>query len=423
MELAWTTGLRRYPRRMRAGFLTCALALGACGGGGVAGLADAAVQPSAACGSVRYTWYTASKGGWCEYDRTAPMLPESVRAGLTLAIAEPWAGSSYGGLFGEACGECWELASLSQRRIVMVHDLCPIEGNPVCAGSHFHVDLSEEAKDALAVEGIGELSGRRVPCPVTGNVHMQVLDRNKWGYLRFQLLNHRIPIRTVDFRSATGATFFPAERSGGAWHVLDNGDMFQEGAEGGVFRLTSAQGEVLDMPNALPYAAAIGSFFDLGAQLADPSSGSGPVCTFTVPPDIYTDGYGGIEKVQWMMNPWGSAKPSEVESDCLAGKCLRIAGLQPSAGFHIYYDAAFTPTTFRNLRLQARAEAGAGTIVVMLAGDGYQCTKTTISLTDAWAETVIDLASACPGAGQVNMFTLQGGTASVVLLDDVRLEL
>src|SRR5512142_972634 len=142
--------------------------LAACGGGGGASSrpSDAAGQPTASCGSVRYTEYTAAKGGWCEYDRTAPMLPASVRAGLTLAIAEPWAGSSYGGVFGEACGECWELASLTQNRIIMVHDLCPIQGNPVCAGSHFHVDLSEESKDALAVEGIGEVSGRRVPCPV-----------------------------------------------------------------------------------------------------------------------------------------------------------------------------------------------------------------------------------------------------------------
>lgn len=409
---------------MRALLLASALILAACGGGGGSThLADAAAQPTASCGSVRYTSYTAAKGGWCEYDRTAPMLPASVRAGLTLAIAEPWAGSSYGGVFGEACGECWELASLTENRIVMVHDLCPIEGNPVCAGSHFHVDLSQEAKDALAVEGIGEVSGRRVPCPVTGNVHMQILDRNQWGYLRFQLINHRIPIRTVEFRSATGTTFFPAERSGGAWHVLANGDMFKQGAEGGVFRLTSAQGEVREMPSTLPYAAAVGSFFDLGAELTDQSPTGGPACTFTVPPEIYTDGYGGIERVQWIMNPWGSAKPSEVTDGCVAGKCLRITGLEPSAGFHIYYYAAFSPTTFRNLRFFARAESGEGTLIVKLGGDGTACNATTVNLTTAWAETVIALAAACPGTGQVSMFTVQGGTAPVVRLDNIRLEL
>jgi hypothetical protein len=407
---------------MRALLLPCALTLAACGGGSDR-VPDAAAQPTTTCGSVRYTWYTAAKSGWCEYDRTAPMLPASVRAGLTLAIAEPWAGSSYGGVFGEACGECWEIASLTENRIIMVHDLCPIEGNPVCNGSHFHVDLSGESKDALAVEGIGEASGRRVPCPVAGNAHLQILDRNQWGYLRFQVINHRIPVRAVEFRSATGATYFPAERSGGAWHVLANGDPFVQGAEGGVFRLTSAQGEVLETPNTLPYSAAVGAFFDLGAQFTDQAPASGPACTFTVPPDIYADGYGGIEDVQWIMNPWGSAKPSEVSEGCVAGTCLRISGLEPSAGFHIYYYAAFSPTTFRNLRFFGRTESGEGRIVVMLGGDSYECSETKVGLTSAWAETVIDLGATCPGTGLVSMFTVQGDTAPVILLDNVRLEL
>jgi hypothetical protein len=56
-------------------------------------------------------------------------------------------------------------------------------------------------------------------------------------------------------------------------------------------------------------------------------------------------------------------------------------------------------------------------------GDGYECNGTTSNLTSAWAETIIDLASACAGAGQVSMLTVQGGTAQVILLDDVHLEL
>jgi hypothetical protein len=397
--------------------------LAACGGGSASiSVPDAAGQPTTGCGSVRYTWYTASKGGWCEYDRTAPVLPPSVRAGLTLAIAEPWAGSSYGGAFGEACGECWEIASLTQNHVVMVHDLCPIEGNPVCNGSHFHVDLSEESKTALAVEGIGEASARRVACPVTGNVHLQILDRNQWGYLRFQVINHRIPIRAVEFRAAGGTAYFPAERSGGAWHVLENGDMFEAAGEGGVFRLTSAQGESLETPNILTYSVAAGAFFDTGAQLTDQAPAQGPACTFTVPPDIYGDGYGGIERVRWTMNPWSSASPSETTNGCLAGSCLRVSGLKSGAGFHIYYPAAFAPATFRSLRLAGRADSGSGEIAVKLQGDGYACTQTLVSLTADWSETVIDLATACPGQGLVSMFTLQASTVAVVWLDEIRLE-
>jgi hypothetical protein len=74
---------------MRAWSLV-AVMLAACDGGGSGSdqIPDAAGTPTSTCGSVRYTWYTAAKGGWCEYDRTAPMLPDFVRAGLTLAIGQ-----------------------------------------------------------------------------------------------------------------------------------------------------------------------------------------------------------------------------------------------------------------------------------------------------------------------------------------------
>ena len=45
-----------------------------------------ASSPTDTCGSVRLTSYTASNSGWCEFDRTASMFPDFVRAGLTVAI-------------------------------------------------------------------------------------------------------------------------------------------------------------------------------------------------------------------------------------------------------------------------------------------------------------------------------------------------
>src|SRR3990172_3848067 len=160
------------------------------GGGGGNGGGGAAPQPDSTCGSVRMTYYdlTGSRG-WCEFDRTLPVLPASVRSGLTTAISEPWNGSSYGGAPGEACGECWEVATLGVTRTVMVDNLCPIEGNPVCAGDHFHMDLSHEAATALQMNGLEEGQARRVPCPVSGNIFLEILDRNQSGYLRFAVVN------------------------------------------------------------------------------------------------------------------------------------------------------------------------------------------------------------------------------------------
>jgi expansin (peptidoglycan-binding protein) len=346
------------------------------------------------------------------------MLPAEVRAGLTLAIAEPWAGSSYGGAFGEACGECWEITSITETKVVMVHDLCPIEGNPVCAGSHFHVDLSTESATALAMPGIGEGRARRVPCPVTGNAHLQILDRNQWGYLRFQVLNHRLPIRTVEFRAASATTWTPAERSGGAWHVKTGGDMFMDKGEGGHFRLTSAQGESVAMPNLLTYAVAKGSFFDLGGQLSVQAA-TGPACSYTVPPDIYVDGYGGIERVRWIMNPWSSAKPSESANGCQAGKCLKITGMGSGAGFHVYYMHAFVPSTFKTLRVALRVETGTGTVGITLNGEGGGCQETKVALTTDWKETTLDLATVCAGRSEVSMFTVYGQGPLTLWLDNL----
>jgi hypothetical protein len=386
------------------------------------GKVDAGPSPGDTCGSVRLTSYTASTGGWCEFDRTAPMLPDFVRQGLTVAIAEPWNGSSYAGQSGEACGECWELSSIDATRIVMVHDLCPIEGNPVCNGSHFHFDVSTETSQALSLEGLDEGSTRRVPCPVTGNAHLQIVDRNQWGYVRFQVLNHRIPVRSIEYRATDSDVYYPAERSGGAWAVGDNDTMFASDAAGGRFRLTSAQGEVLDMPNALTYDVAKGSFFDLGAQFTDQSQSSTAQCKFLPPREVYVDGYGGIEEVRWMMNPWASATASEVASGCVSGTCLRIDGMGSGAGFHIYYRQSFSATLYKNLHLAVRTTSGTGTIGVTLTGENTSCETTEISLTDAWQERNLALTDVCATAGPINTVTIYGNSPLTLLLDNLSFE-
>lgn len=380
-------------------------------------------SPADTCGSVRLSSYTASKGGWCEFDRTAPMLPAFVREGLTLAIAEPWNGSSYAGTSGESCGECWEIASIDATRIVMVHDLCPVEGNPLCNGSHFHFDVSTETAGALNLAGLDAATTRRVPCPVTGNAHLQLLDRNQWGYVRFQVLNHRIPVRSVEYRDVSGTEFYPAKRSGGAWSVGDTADMFASKGAGGTFRLTSAQGEVVEMPNVLTYDVGKGAFFDLGAQFNDQEQASGQACRFLPPQDVYVNGYGGVEKVAWVMNPWANARPSEVSTGCVSGNCLRVDGMRSASGFHIYYRQSFDPTLFRTLHVAARSASGTGTVSITLTGDGAKCTATKLNLREEWTETDLQLGVVCAGVGPINAVTVYGETALTLLLDDLRFEL
>jgi len=374
------------------------------------------------CGSVRLTHYTAGSTGWCEFDRTQPLLPAFVRSGMTLAIAEPYDGSSYGGEPGESCGECWEIDTLGATRTVMVHDLCPIAGNPICAGGHFHFDLSSEAAQALQSSGLDEGKARRVACPVEGNVGLQVIDRNQWGYLRFQVVNHRIPVRSVEHRTAGGTTWSAAKRDGGAWHVLDGGETFGRDKPGGVFRITSAQGETLETPNVLTYDVPAHSTFDLGAQLTDQAQASGPSCIFEPPALVYGDGYGGIDEVRWTMNPWGTAKASEVTQGCYGGSCIRVDGLASASGFHVYYRQAFAAGIYSALSLRAQAVSGGGGLEIAASRGGVRCQGTAVTVGREWAEARIDLAATCTNLDTIDAVTVYGGAAMVLLLDDVRFE-
>ena len=376
-----------------------------------------------ACNSVRLTMYPAADVAWCGFDRKAPMLPEFVRNGLTLAIPEPWDGSSYDGDPGEACGECWEITSLTQTLIAMVHDLCPIQGNPLCTGSHFDFDLSVETGQALGLDGLQEGRARRVPCPVTGNAHLSILGRDQWGSVRFQVINQRFPVRTIEYRAVGDTTYYAAERSAAAWAVSnEHRDMFNESNSGGTFRMTSARGEQVEMPNVLTYDFKVGSYFDLGAQFSGDSTLPGVECEFVPPQDVYRDSYGGIEAASWVMNPWGTASPSEVSNGCLSGMCLRIAGMAPSMGFHIFYRQSFAPRTFKTLRFALRSELGAGVVDALLTSDTAACARTTFTVSEAWSEASIDIASACAGIDSIRNVTFNGITPLTLLLDDIRFE-
>jgi hypothetical protein len=405
-------------------FLALGIAVAGCGAGGSSGdgLGDGGIAPgpSAECGSVRLTQYAASAGGWCEFDRTLDVLPADVREGMTLAVAEPYDGSSYGGEPGEACGECWEIDTIHATRVVMVHDLCPIEGNPLCAGGHFHFDLASEAGEALGGGGLDAAEARRVPCPVEGNVFAQIIDRNEWGYVRLQFVNHRVPIRAAEYRAADGATWFPLQRSGGAWHVPEDGEMFAADGPGGVFRLTSAQGEVIESANVLDYGVGIDAVFDLGVQLTDLEPPDGGPCEFVPPADVYVDGWGGIPEVRWMPNPWSGTSIEETEDGCYSGSCLRVDPLPQWSGFHLYYRQAFPTSTFSTLSLRARTVSGTGTIDVAPNGDEGECAVTNVAVGPEWTQITIDVADVCAGIDALSMVTAQNtGEAIKILLDDV----
>jgi hypothetical protein len=374
------------------------------------------------CSSVRLTEYWSADKGWCEFNRTSSILPDFVRAGMTFAIAEPYNGSSYQGVPGEACGECWEVDTINDTQIVMAYDLCPIEGNPLCAGGAFHFDLSPEAADTLGAGGLDAASTRRVPCPVTGNIHAELLDRNQWGYLRMAFVNHRIPIRTAEYRAANGTEWLPVQRSGGAWHVPDDNNTFANGSAGGVFRFTSPTGETVAGTAVLTQNIAVGALFDTGVNFV-PVTPSGTSCVFMPPGDVYDEGWGGIDQVRWQPNPWGDASASETGVGCAEGSasCVLISNLDQWDGFHFYYRQAFPTTTFSTLVASFRALSGSGELSVAPSNDGEECAATLVQVGSEWVTVRIDVGTSCTNLTALNAVTVSNhGQTMNLLVDEVR---
>lgn len=426
--------------------VSLSLTLLACGGGGgdpapdggagrpdgSVGLPDGSVSPGPAegCGSVRLTRYDVFAGGWCEFPRDLPVLPSFVRDGMTAAIAQPYAGGAFDGDEGEACGECWEITSTTTTRVVMITDLCPNEGNPLCQGSHFHIDLASEAADTLMAGGLDEGAARRVPCPIEGNIHVLVNDDNL-AYLRVAFVNHRVGIRSVELRGVGAGA--PADtpwvalnRSGGAWEAHSELAL-DRGGEGVVFRLTSALGETFTSEAIVPAHPPSGTTFDLGVQFEELAAPGGGACEYTPSGVVYEDGWGGIDEVRWMMNPWGEAEMGffgEVTDGCFGGSasCLRLERFGMFSGVHIFYRGAIPTESFSTLRLRLHASEP-GEILVAPSMDGERCVEQSVAVGPEWTEAVIDVTTACAALPRINAVTLDNpGSLVALTLDDIVFE-
>lgn len=380
---------------------------------------------TAECGSVRMTQYNSSDRRWCGFDRTSSILPDFVQAGMTVAIAEPYNGSSYDGAPGEACGECWELSTTFATQIVMVHDLCPIEGNPICAGSYFHFDVSNEV--AAAIDGggwLGEAAVRRVPCPVSGNIHAYIGSRNQWGYIQIAFFNHRFPIRTVEYRAADAQEWLPMERCLARWCLDGDKETFSDDGPGGIFRFTSATGEVIESQENLTYDVAEGSDFDTGIQFDAVAPPDG-TCAFLPPAAVFTEEWGGITGVRWTPNAWGSTTLSEVTDNCAAGSrsCLQLANFD-SSGLHITYRHIFEKNTFSTIAASLKSSSGIGTVEIAPRSEDARCSNPpTFDVTAQWTTVTVNIADSCPDVDWLHGMTIsRSSDVGTLYLDNIVFE-
>lgn len=385
------------------------------------------LPPGGSCREVRLTSYDAGRGGLCEYVDAFDVMPDFVRDNMTLAIAEPFAGGSEGGEFGEACGECWEISTVTATQIVMVTNLCPAnEDNPVCQGPETHFDLSREAGEAVGHEGITIAQARPVPCPVTGNVHAVVRARNDF-FIRLVFANLRFPIRTAEVRVDGTDAWQPLRRDRGAWALNDANAAIGPDAPGVSFRLTSPKGDVAEGSNVLPYSLAEGQTFDIGAQF-DERSVEGGTCVYVPDGTVYSDTFGGSDPVLWESRAYGGAEVNETEDGCAEGeRCLRVTNYARFAGAVFRNNDAVPRELYTSLNLMLRAPGGAGTVDIEVGQEGGEggatCEAQEVVLDDSWTPVEIDLSTRCPGVPTLNRIVLINQTEPFeMLIDDVRFQ-
>jgi hypothetical protein len=254
------------------------------------GATTSSTVPTGACQKTRLTQFTDNNDQLgCGYHRAVATIPKLVRDRMYIAMAEPFYGSSYHGSPGESCGECWELTTGKTTTIVIVADLCPIEGNPPCADpNQLHFDLVTNAATTVGGGTMDMAVARPVACPMSGNIGIEVTDRS-WSYFQAAFFGYRVPLRLVEFQPVGGATWKAMTRRWGAvWDNMDNQDEAFSSTSAGAgsngvgvtLRLTSAQGQVLTSQVVLSNAnSAKGAALDLGAQFDNLLPVSGGACS------------------------------------------------------------------------------------------------------------------------------------------------
>ena len=366
------------------------------GGSGDDGVESGGGEPSQDCREVTMTAYDAGLGGMCQWADAYAVLPDFVQSNITLAIAEPFAGGSHGGEFAEACGECWEISTITATEIVMVTNLCPANAdNPVCQGPATHFDLSREAGDALGHEGITIAQARPVPCPVTGNVHGVINARNDF-FLRLAFANHRFTIRTAEYRIDGSDDWMPMTRDGGAFTINDANDAIGPDAPGVAFRLTSPQGDVLTGTNILPAALGEGDTFDLGAQF-DERDVEGGSCVYIPDGTVYSDEFGGTDPVLWELNTYNGAQAGESSDDCAEGtSCIRVTNYAQWSGAVFRINDALPVGPYQELTMMLKAANGSGTVEVQVGQEGgTTCEPLEVEVGSDWVSVALDLTQGC----------------------------
>jgi len=182
-----------------------------------------------------------------------------------------------------ACGACAYVIGPNANITVRLIDMCAekVPGLPDCLPGN--LDFSNEAFSILTngrmILGRVKITWFLTPCPISGNLQYRVMyGSNEW-WTAIQILNYRVPLRSVEFRLTDGSWFNVGRLSYNYW--LKSTGM---GLGNYFFRVTSVTGEsFIDgpfqlSPGVIQYGA---RQFSANGQTATATPSLGPTRTQT----------------------------------------------------------------------------------------------------------------------------------------------
>ena len=155
-------------------------------------------QQISQCGNGKATYYQASSTGNCNFG--------DITGTVDTAAAEM---EIYDGSNG--CGICYEVIGELGSKIVMIADSCPTCTSVKQTGK-IHLDLDERVFASIdeKSKGIINTSIRMVPCQVSGNIKLKIMESNNY-YFNALVYNYKIGLKSLQI-SINNGNYVTVER-------------------------------------------------------------------------------------------------------------------------------------------------------------------------------------------------------------------
>lgn len=390
-------------------------------------LSLAVSYPMTPCDNGRITFYTYNNNGMCGFGAIGgPTLPYN----YIVAPNEAFYGD------GSKCGVCYELTGPNGTVIVQVADMCPVQGNSLCAGDIDHFDLGPNSATfgQVANPSWGQtiITKRQVACPVTGNVGVRTKEGVSAYWMALLVFNHRVGVSMVQIKDGSGVWRNMTRQPYNYWVYSPSGAIVAPFS----IQIFSVLNDIVSM--SIPSLAAA-QVYTSSAQFANPPAGYGgsasgnTPCAAPVPsPIIYDDALfkGQSYSVAWQDVSYGvtgSINWGYTVNPKVGAKCMQVT-LGGWGAVQLLRTVPFNVTgVFKALSFWGKVDGSASYTKwkVMAEGGGSK----QVTLTSTWTQFVLPLNSTGlnapnPFGGNNRKFQFQNNQATAsptIYMDDIKL--